>query len=322
MSIGNPRSLVIGSRGSKLALWQSQWVKSQLETRNPQLDVRIEIIRTTGDQLASASLPQIGGKGVFTKELEDALLERRIDLAVHSLKDLPTSLPAGLEIAAVTSREDVRDALLIRPSLRESARTLESLPRGARIGTSSLRRASQLRHLRSDFVIVELRGNVETRVRKLETEEYDAVVLAAAGLKRLGLADRIDALIDVSQVLPAVGQGALGIETRALDTRVVTLLAPLNDRQTRLATDAERAVLRSLGGGCAVPIAAHARIGLQNSDEILTLDGLVADVGGTRILRDRLVGHPENAEILGRALAEHLISIGARELLDGFRIGN
>lgn len=321
MSIGNPASLVIGSRGSKLALWQSHWVKSQLESLYSGLDVRIEIITTTGDQLVSASLPEIGGKGVFTQELEEALVDRRIDLAVHSLKDLPTNLPQGLELVAITEREDARDALLVSPRLKLAARDLEGLPAGARIGTSSLRRASQLRHLRPDIVIAELRGNVETRLRKLETGDYDAIVLATAGLIRLGLEGRIDVRLDRSQMLPAVGQGALGVEARRHDTRVSGLLQRLDHRPTRLATLAERAVLRSLGGGCSVPIAAHAWIEDKTGEERLVVDGLVAEVTGARVLRACLDGPPQEAELLGHALAEQLISAGAKELLDGFKIG-
>src|SRR5262245_44718641 len=242
-------NLIIGSRGSKLAMWQSNWVKDQLEDAHSGLVINIEIIKTTGDKLTEASLAQIGGKGVFTKEIEEALLEHRVDLAVHSLKDLPTTLPAGLHIAAVTEREDVRDALIVHPALWESVKSVAELPEGARVGTSSLRRASQLRHARPDLRVIELRGNVETRLRKLDEGDYDAIILASAGLNRLGFNYRITAHISTSEMLTAVGQGALGIETRVDDHRANLLLEVLNHPQTRYATEAERAVLRSLWGG-------------------------------------------------------------------------
>ena len=318
--MSNPRSVVIGSRGSKLALWQSEWVKSQLERSRPGLDVRIEIIRTTGDEIMSKPLPQIGGKGVFTRELEDCLIDGRIDLAVHSLKDLPTSLPDGLQIAAISEREDPRDALLVRESLRGVVTKLSELPRGARVGTSSLRRASQLRHLRPDVELVDLRGNVDTRLRKLESEDYDAIILAAAGLSRLGFGKRIDSVISTTEMLPAVGQGALGLESRASDTRIRDLTASIEHRATRVATDSERALLRSLGGGCAVPIAAHARIEMEEGSERLHLEGLVAEIEGRRLIRLARVGVPDEAEALGQSLAQEMLALGARELLDGMSL--
>jgi hydroxymethylbilane synthase len=308
-------NLIIGSRGSKLALWQTNWVKSQIEKFHPGLVVEIEIIKTTGDKLTEASLAQIGGKGVFTKEIEEALLDCRVDLAVHSLKDLPTTLPDGLHIAAITEREDVRDALIVREALRESVRSIRELPEGARVGTSSLRRASQLRHQRPDLRIIELRGNVETRLRKLEEGDYDAIILASAGLNRLGLSDRITAPIALSEMLTAVGQGALGIETRAGDQRANLLLEALNHAPTRYATEAERAVLRSLGGGCAVPIAAFGQIKKNRRSQKLILTALVADAEGRRVIRQQISGPPERAEELGAKLAESLIAAGGRDLL-------
>jgi hydroxymethylbilane synthase len=312
--------LVIGSRGSKLALWQSNWVKSSLEDTVPGLEVTIEIIATTGDELSARPLPEIGGKGVFTRELEESLLEGRIDLAVHSLKDLPTVLPQGLDIAAVTKREDPRDALLVGNHLRTRVSRLVDLPRGAHVGTSSLRRASQLRHLRPDLEIIDLRGNVDTRIRKLESGDYDGIILAAAGLSRLGLGSRIDVIIDTTEMLPAVGQGALGIEAREGDLRVRELLTSLDDAATRRATEAERALLRSLGGGCAIPIAAHARIDAQ--EEHLILDAVVADVSGQRLIRRQVAGDATTAAELGRSLAEAMLEMGAREILGGLRIGS
>src|SRR5215213_214535 len=204
--------LVIGSRGSKLALWQSEWVRSSLIALHPQLEVHIEIIKTTGDVLKDAPLTVIGGKGVFTKEIEEALLDERIDLAVHSLKDLPTVLPEGLSIAAVTEREDARDALILRAGLPLERPSIRNLPRGAVVGTSSPRRVAQLKSLRQDLRVKELRGNVDTRLRKLDAGDYDAIILACAGLRRLGLAERISAPVETDEMLPAVGQGALGIE--------------------------------------------------------------------------------------------------------------
>src|SRR5262249_52545607 len=207
-------NLIIGSRGSKLALWQTNWVKRQLEQFYPGIGIEIEIIKTTGDKLTEASLVKIGGKGVFTKEIEEALLDCKVDLAVHSLKDLPTTLPDGLHMAAITQREDVRDALIVRESLRDKVKTIKDLPHGARVGTSSLRRAAQLKHQRPDLKTIELRGNVETRLRKVDEGDYDAIILASAGLIRLGFGDRITAKLEPEEMLPAVGQGALGIEAR------------------------------------------------------------------------------------------------------------
>ncbi|HEX5080798.1 MAG TPA: hydroxymethylbilane synthase, partial [Blastocatellia bacterium] len=313
-------NLIIGSRGSKLALWQSNWVKDQLEKVYEGLVVTIEVVKTTGDKLTEASLAQIGGKGVFTKEIEDALLERRVDLAVHSLKDLPTTLPDGLHIAAVTEREDVRDALIVSEDLRKYIiNSIEDLPRNARVGTSSLRRASQLRHARPDLEILELRGNIDTRLRKLYEGEYDAIILASAGLKRLGFEHAIASYLSTMEMLTAVGQGALGIEARVDDQRVNMLLEVLNHQPTRYATEAERAVLRSLGGGCAVPIAAHAQFKKNRVSQRLVVEALVADVEGRNMIRRQIAGHAQDAEQLGSKLADMLIEAGARDLLP--RIG-
>jgi hydroxymethylbilane synthase len=309
-------NLIIGSRGSKLALWQSNWVKDRLEEVYEGLVVSIEIVKTTGDKLTEASLSQIGGKGVFTKEIEDALLEHRVDLAVHSLKDLPTTLPDGLHIAAITEREDVRDALVVSEDLRKYIiNSIEDLPRNARVGTSSLRRASQLRHARPDLEILELRGNVDTRLRKLYEGEYDAIILASAGLKRLGFQHAIASYLSTMEMLTAVGQGALGIETRVDDQRVNVLLEVLNHQPTRYAAEAERAVLRSLGGGCAVPIAAHAQFKKNRISQRLVVEALVADVEGRNMIRRQIAGHAQDAEQLGYKLAQMLIDAGARDLL-------
>jgi hydroxymethylbilane synthase len=311
--------LIIGSRGSKLALWQANWIKIKLEKAHPGLNVEIDIIKTTGDKLTEASLVQIGGKGVFTKEIEDALLERRVDLAVHSLKDLPTALPEGLHIAAITEREDVRDGLIVSEPLRGKVKKIADLPHGARVGTSSLRRRAQLLSARPDLQILELRGNVDTRLRKLDEGQFDAIILASAGLIRLGFGDRITAHIEPEEMLTAVGQGALGIEARIDDENTNALLIPLNHWPTRYATEAERAVLRQLGGGCAVPIAALGRISKNKSSNKkpgkLILEALVADAEGGKQIRHQLSGPLAQAEKLGAELAQVMIKAGARELL-------
>src|ERR1041384_5144710 len=299
------RQLVIGSRGSKLALWQAEQARDALL---PQLDVRIEVIKTTGD-VKSDPLSVIGGKGVFTKELEDALLDGRIDIAVHSLKDLPTVLADGLTISAICEREDPRDALVLRAG--STVEAIENLRRGAIVGTSSQRRVAQLRNWRDDLVIEDLRGNVDTRIRKLDEGQYDAVILASAGLVRLGLQERISLRIPISQMLPAVGQGAIAIETRSDDAVAVTATSRLDHRETRVACLAERAFLRGLGGGCQLPIAAHARF----EGELLKLDGLVAKPDGSKRLQDSLSGSPDTAEAMGASLASTLLARGASSLL-------
>ena len=298
------RQLVIGSRGSKLALWQAEQARQRLAG----FDVRIEVIKTTGD-VKNDPLSVIGGKGVFTKELEDALLDRRIDIAVHSLKDLPTILPEALSITAICEREDPRDALVLRSG--SYAFELKNLPRGAIVGTSSQRRLAQLRCWRDDLVIKDLRGNVDTRIRKLDEGQYDAVILASAGLVRLGLQDRISLRIPIEHMLPAVGQGAIAIETRGDDEFAVEATRRLDHHETRVACLAERAFLRGLGGGCQLPIAAHARL----EGELLKLDGLVARPDGSKRLQDSLSGTPDKAEEIGSSLASTLIERGASTLL-------
>jgi hydroxymethylbilane synthase len=301
------RQLVIGSRGSKLALWQAEQARDRLAG----FDVRIEVIKTTGD-VKSDPLSVIGGKGVFTKELEDALLDGRIDIAVHSLKDLPTILPEGLSITAICEREDPRDALVLAAGSEFDATALGNLPRGAIVGTSSQRRLAQLRCWRDDLVIKDLRGNVDTRIRKLDEGQYDAVILASAGLVRLGLQDRISLRIPIEHMLPAVGQGAIAIETREDDEFAVQATRRLDHRETRVACLAERAFLRGLGGGCQLPIAAHARF----EGELLKLDGLVARPDGSKRLQDSLSGPADSAEELGSSLASTLLNRGAASLLN------
>jgi hydroxymethylbilane synthase len=302
---------VIGSRGSKLALVQAEYVKTQLTFLNPEIEIRIEIIKTTGD-VKTDPLSVIGGKGVFTKELEDALFDRRIDLAVHSLKDLPSIIPAGLALAAICEREDPRDALVLPQDSNLKCMSLDDLPERTVLGTSSPRRLAQLRHVRPDLEIRDLRGNVDTRLRKLDEGQYDAVILAAAGLNRLGLKERISMPIPTTQMLPAVGQGAIGIETREDDTAVRDPLLQIDHEDTRIACLAERAVLRALGGGCQLPIAAH---GIVAGKE-LKIDGLVASRDGKQIVRQQISGSIADAERLGSELAERLLESGARELLE------
>ena len=305
------REIIIGSRGSKLALWQSEWVKARLEALDPEVKVRIEIFKTQGDVRTDVPLSTIGGQGAFTKELEVALLDRRVDVAVHSLKDLPTVTPEGLSITATPEREDPRDALVLPASSAARANSLKSLLEGAVVGTSSLRRIAQLRHLRPDVRIKDLRGNVDTRLRKLDEGEYDALILASAGLRRLGFGERISAAVEQAEMLSAVGQGSLGIETRSDDAETNALVARLDDPRTRAAVTAERALLRSLGGGCQVPIAAHATV----EGGRLKLDGLVATLDGTQVLRDSLDGDAADASRIGEELAAKLLERGAGELL-------
>jgi hydroxymethylbilane synthase len=305
--------IIIGSRGSKLALWQAKWVRSRLTTLYPRIDCYIETIKTSGDVLKDAPLSVIGGKGVFTKEIEEALIDKRIDVAVHSLKDLPTVLPDGLTVAAIPAREDARDALVLRAGLSTNHLSIESLPEGAVVGTSSPRRLAQLKNLRPDLVIKDLRGNVDTRLRKLDAGDYDAIILASAGLRRLGFAERISEAIATDEMLPAVSQGALGLETRADDVETIELLAPLDHAPTSQACTAERAMLRGLGGGCQLPIAGHAVV----SGDRMRLEGLIAAVSGELIIRDSLEGAASDAVQLGEMLSRRLLERGAESLLSG-----
>jgi hydroxymethylbilane synthase len=303
--------LVIGSRGSKLALVQAEMVKTQLELLDLSLEVHIEIIKTSGDANTDP-LSAIGGKGVFTKELEDALLDERIDIAVHSLKDLPTIMPDNLLIAAICKREDPRDALVLSYTSRTANPSIASLPKGATIGTSSPRRLAQLKHLRGDLVFKDLRGNVDTRLRKLDEGQFDALVLACAGLRRLDKEDRISVALSTNEMLPAVGQGAVAIEARAGDAETIGVVSRLEHKFTQLACTAERSFLLSLGGGCFLPIAGYAAV----RDKKIRLHGLVADSLGKRIVRDDISGSFDEAEQLGKRLAERLLANGAGELLE------
>jgi hydroxymethylbilane synthase len=307
---------IIGSRGSKLALWQSEWVRARLLELRPEAEIRIEVIKTSGDVLLNVPLATIGGKGVFTKELEEALLAGEIDLAVHSLKDLPTTLPDNLTIAAITEREDARDALILREGVAAQHNSLSDLAHGAIVGTSSLRRQAQLKHLRPDVQIKDLRGNVDTRLRKLDSGDYDAIILASAGLRRLGFERRINAAIRHEEMLPAVGQGALGIETRAGDARTHALVSLLDHAPTRAACTAERALLHALGGGCQVPIAAHAVV----NGNALRLEALVAALSGEQVIRDAFEDESAHATRAGEMLAARLRARGAETLLAGLTV--
>ena len=293
--------LVLGTRGSQLARWQTNWVAEQLRARVPNIEIIIETITTQGDRVIDTPLSQINDKGLFTREIETALIEHRIDAAVHSLKDLPTDLPDGLTLAAICEREDVRDACVSRLDAG-----LDALPRGARVGTSSLRRAAQLRAHRPDLNIVNIRGNVDTRLRKSLTDEYDAIVLAVAGLVRLGFAERITEYLSLDVMLPAPGQGALAVETRTNNTATRTLVEMLDHAPTHMATNAERAFLWALGGGCRTPIAAYAEI----NGKTVNLRGLIANEGGSDVRRGEVNGNASNAESLGENLARKLLNRG------------
>ncbi len=294
--------ILFATRPSALARWQTQWVARALESAHPGLTCREEVITTRGDRLLDRPLPEIGGKGLFTQELEAALLSGRVDAAVHSLKDLPTEMPAGLAVGAMPRRAEVRDALV-------SARgyTLETLPQGAVVGTSSLRRAAQLLAVRPDLQIRPLRGNVDTRVRKALEGQYDAVVLAGAGLVRLGLTEYISQWLPLEVMLPAPGQGALAVQCRADDEATLSLLAAIDDPATRAAVEAERAFLSALGGGCAVPVAAYAE---PFPDGTMRLRGFVGSPTGQGFWRGEAVGAEPHA--LGQALAARAVGEGAR----------
>jgi len=299
-------TLIIGTRGSQLALWQAEWVQGQLKQMAPDLSVVLKRIQTSGDKIQDVPLAKVGGKGLFVKEIEEALLRKDIDLAVHSMKDLPAVLPSGLQIMCIPEREDPRDALLSRDEKK-----LDALPLGARVGTSSLRRQSQLLHARPDLHIEMLRGNVDTRLRKLHENHFDAIVLAASGLKRLGWDEQITEYLPIDVSLPAIGQGALGIEGREDDGFVQDLVSRLEHRPTRVTVTAERTFLARLEGGCQVPIAGHAVL----EGEELTLDGLVASVDGTRYVRYSLSSSAQEAEFLGTKVAEELLERGAHLIL-------
>jgi len=321
------RAIRIGSRGSRLALVQAEWVRDRVAERHPDLTVEIEIINTKGDKILDAPLAKIGDKGLFTKELENALLDGRVDLAVHSAKDMPTAIPDGLAIFAFTEREDVRDVFVPNPALLEGRTpgagplTLADVPRGARVGSSSLRRRSQLLALRPDLEVVDIRGNVETRLRKLVDEEMAGTILAAAGLSRLGRSEAAGFAFAFDQMLPAVGQGALAVEARTDHPRLTDLESALDDPCTAVAVRAERALLGTLEGGCQVPIAAHAvcRPGQGGTDGTLTLAAYVGSLDGARSVRGEREMSAGDPEALGRALAADLRERGAEAILGEIR---
>jgi hydroxymethylbilane synthase len=302
------RKIVIATRRSKLALWQAEWVTSKLQTIDPYLQVGLNKIKTTGDKILDVPLSQVGGKGLFVKEIEEAMLRGEADLAVHSMKDVPAELPGGLHLSAICKREDPRDAFIAGKDIQNIA----ELQQGANVGTSSLRRICQLLNKRPDLKITQLRGNVDTRLRKLAEGEFDAIILATAGVKRLGFVDRITEKISTDISLPAIGQGAVGIECRVDDEFINGLLSRLNHEETWICVTAERAFLKKLEGGCQVPIAAYAQL-LEGN---LSIQGLVGSIDGKTLIKDKIDGKPEEAESLGTTLAEKLLAKGAKEILD------
>jgi hydroxymethylbilane synthase len=307
-------SLKIGTRGSALALTQARWVAERMKRQLPDTDIDIVVIKTKGDVIQDVPLAKIGGKGLFVKEIEEALLRNEIALAVHSMKDVPAELPDGLEIGVMSEREDPRDVLISR-----NGRTIDDMPPGARIGTGSLRRGFQLRSLFPHMEIVPLRGNLDTRIRKIQTENLDGIIVASAGMKRMGWADRITQFIPVEIMLPSVGQGVLGIEMRKNDENTSNAVSFLNHPQTWTEVSAERAFLKRLGGGCQLPIAAYA----QKVDNDIILRGLLGSIDGTVMIRDEVRGRCSNAENLGTALAENILSCGGADILkDVYEKGN
>ncbi|MEK6632732.1 MAG: hydroxymethylbilane synthase, partial [Nitrospirota bacterium] len=299
-------TLVLGTRASKLALQQSEWFQAQVQAVAPDITVTLTRIQTSGDKIVDVPLAKIGGKGLFVKEIEEALLSGEIDFAVHSMKDVPTQLPDGLEILCVPPREDSRDALISRTGCR-----FQELPVGARVGSSSLRRQSQFLHARPDLRIEMLRGNLDTRLKKLKEGQFDAIILAAAGLRRLGWTEEITEYLDPQLCLPAIGQGALGIEGRSNDQFVRSILSRLTHPPTQVAVTAERALLHRLEGGCQVPIAAYATL----TNDQVRLEGLVASVDGKTVIRDAVQGTRAEAQALGTRLAERLLARGADKIL-------
>jgi hydroxymethylbilane synthase len=311
------KRIIIGTRGSKLALWQAEWVQSELQKLYPDLVIELNKIKTTGDKILDVPLAKIGGKGLFVKEIEEALLKHTADIAVHSMKDVPTEFPAHLHLAVICKREDPKDAFLSRiQKSKFQFPKLKALPQGAVVGTSSLRRSCQLLNRRPDVKIKQLRGNLDTRIRKLDEGQFEAIIVAAAGVKRLGLRERIAEILPVDMSLPAIGQGAIGIECRTDDEFTNKLIAPLNHPKTAICVKAERSFLKRLEGGCQVPIAAYARIMQKDKNSKLFIDGLVGNIAGDRIIKGHVEGSAEEAESLGLALAEDILSRGAREILD------
>lgn len=297
----------IGTRGSKLALTQTNFAADKLRKAMPDADIEICIIKTGGDIMQDVSLLTIGGQGVFVKEIEEALLSNKIDLAVHSMKDVPGDVPEGLMFSAILPREDVRDVLVARDNVK-----MEFMPKGAKIGTGSQRRGAQIKAVMPDVNIVPLRGNIETRIKKIETENLTGVILAAAGMKRNGLAEIITQYLPVEMMLPAVGQGALGLQIRMTDVDLAKTCALLNDETSAAEIAAERAFLRGLGGGCRLPIAALGKL----DGRMLTLEGLIAAPNGSTVIREKISGTKDEAEELGKKLSDIVLEKGGRRLMD------
>ncbi len=304
----NNTKLVIGTRGSKLALWQAEYIKSELLKYHENLDIELKLIKTKGDKILDVALSKIGDKGLFTKELEEQLLNNEIDLAVHSLKDLQTLLFPGLKVGAITKRHEVEDVFIGK----YKGQTIFDIPEGGTVATGALRRRSQLKHLRPDINIVELRGNVPGRIQKFLDSDWDGIILARAGVERLGLENHISSIISLDYLLTAPGQGALGIEIREDDNRVQEIISVLNDKNTELCVRAERQFLKSLEGGCQAPIAAFAKV-LSNG---LLLDGFAGSIDGSVTFRKRLKGKVNHSEELGEKLAQEILEAGAKEILD------
>jgi len=300
-------NIKIGTRGSKLALTQTNFVADKIKKLMPEAEIEICVIKTSGDIMQDVSLLTIGGQGVFVKELEEALLSCKIDLAVHSMKDVPGETPEELMFAAILPREDVRDVLVSRNNIK-----MEFMPRGAKIGTGSQRRGAQIKAILPDINIVSLRGNIDTRLKKIETENLMGVILAAAGMKRMGLAERITQFLPVETMLPAVGQGALGLQIRKSDTDLAKACTDLNDAKTAAEVTAERSYLRALGGGCRLPIAALGKL----DGKMLTLEGMLAAPNGSAMIREKIGGTQEEAEALGKKLAKIILEKGGKKLLD------
>ncbi|MDR4509722.1 MAG: hydroxymethylbilane synthase [Candidatus Brocadiaceae bacterium] len=306
----NEKGVVVGSRGSKLALIQTNWVISKLKQLNPGVEFQLEKISTRGDKITDVPLSRLGGVGLFTKELEVALINEKIDIAVHSAKDLPTEIDNELTIGATPEREDPHDALI-----SANNETLESLPKKARIGTSSLRRRAHLLAFRPDFQILDLRGNLDTRIKKLENGEMDAIIVAHAGLIRMGYTGTISQVIPFDIMLPAVAQGALGIEIRKDDSRTKDIISEFNDKETKVAVEAERSLLAKLEGGCQVPIGAHAHI----QENTLHLEAIICSLEGNRVVRDKQSGPIDQAVKIGNELAQRMLENGGEEILREIR---
>jgi len=312
-------ALRIGSRGSDLALWQARWVESEIRTIVPDCRISIEVIRTKGDRILDSPLSAIGDRGLFTREIEEALLDGKIDCAVHSLKDLPTELPEGLTLGAVCRREDVRDVFIPHPL--NAVKTILAQTQGGSVATGSLRRRSQILARRPDLRIVDIRGNLNTRMNKLRDSDWAGMILAFAGVSRLGWEESIGEIIPVDLILPAVAQGAIGVEIRAGDRRTASVLSGVNDAATAAAVEAERALLRTLEGGCQIPVGAYARPGGDGDRDVLHMDAMVASLDGRKVVRGRTHGPSSAAGEIGRALAETLIAGGAGAILREIRSG-